>query len=173
MRGMGMTASEYWKVILVETWKAAWSKTRSWAALWAIVIGATGLYLYAVEDWRPLLAWIVPLGLLILFFLGYLPLVIYRTHRNLERRLETGAPDGPVGKFFHTFLPGDDSYQYQGEVLRESNGRLFVRLYDTMGDPSTQQFLTDGQVASARFYDTADEWRDAGERMNRRAARRF
>jgi hypothetical protein len=59
MRRMGMTASEYWRVILVETWKAAWSKTRSWAALWAIAIGATGLYLYAVEDWRPLLAWIV------------------------------------------------------------------------------------------------------------------
>ena len=67
--------------------------------------------------------------------------------------------------------PGDDTFQFQGEVLRESNGMLFVRLYDTMGDPSTQQFLSDEQVASARFYDTAEEWRGEGERLNRQAAR--
>ena len=117
-----------------------------------------------------LLAWSVPLGLLALFLASYVPVVIYRAHHRLEGQVETGAVT-LVGKFFHTFRPGDDTFQFQGEVLRESNGMLFVRLYDTMGDPSTQQFLSDEQVASARFYDTAEEWRGEGDRLNRQAAR--
>lgn len=80
------------------------------------------------------------------------------------------AQDGLlVGKFFHTFRDGDDTFQFQGEVLREENGRLFVRLYDTLGYPSVQQYLTDEQTRSARFYDTPEEWREEGERLNRRA----
>ena len=170
MRRMAMTASEYWTMIFAEAWKAAWSKARSWAALSAIPIGAIGFYLSAVEQWRPLLAWSVPLGLLALFLASYVPVVIYRAHHRLEGQVETGAVT-LIGKFFHTFRPGDDTFQFQGEVLRESNGMLFVRLYDTMGDPSTQQFLSDEQVASARFYDTAEEWRGEGDRLNRQAAR--
>ena len=89
----------------------------------------------------------------------------------LQLRKEPKAnPVTLVGKFFHTFQPGENTWQYQGQVLREENGRLFVQLYEPMlGEASTQQFLTQAQADSARFYDSEDEWRDEGYRMNRKA----
>jgi hypothetical protein len=82
------------------------------------------------------------------------------------------APLTLVGKFFHTFHPNGD-FQYQGQVLREENGRLFVQLYGPLfGEASTQQFLTYAEAASARFYDADDEWREEGQRLQRRDANR-
>ncbi|MBI2829174.1 MAG: hypothetical protein HYX77_07895 [Acidobacteria bacterium] len=102
-------------------------------------------------------------------FLSIICLVVYAVLWLIERRTPP-VQMTLVGKFFHTFRSGDTTWQYQGRVLREENGRLFVQLYEVVaGMASTQQFLTDEQAASARFYDSEEEWREAGERMNRQS----
>lgn len=157
--------------MFARAWLAAWARTRSWAALLAIAVGVAALYIGTVERLRPQLAWIVPLVILIALMTWYLPKTIVDLYRELEHRVDVRA-GGLAGKFFHTFH-ANGPLQYQGQVLREENGRLFVQLYEPLfGEASTQQFLTDEQVASARFYDSDDEWRSEGERFQRRDAPR-
>lgn len=81
-----------------------------------------------------------------------------------------------VPVFFHTFVNG--KWQYQGHVIRMvSPGALRVQLYSAVdGWPGDERIIA---LSSCewRFFDTAEEWRNAGQQMhneffrNARAAR--
>jgi hypothetical protein len=72
---------------------------------------------------------------------------------------EPETPRLPMdGKFFHTFHP-NGQLRYQGQVLREEDGRMFVQIFEPMfGEPTVQRYLAVEERETARFYDSREEW---------------
>jgi hypothetical protein len=66
-----------------------------------------------------------------------------------------------VGKFFHTFVDGKLSWQ--GVVTAEpAPGYFLVRLFEWLcGHPSDEELVPIAQMVGWKFYDSAEDWRDA------------
>lgn len=97
--------------------------------------------------------------------------VMVRKHdppaRIEEPSASPAAPPTMVGKYLHTFNEQGEQ-RYQARVLREDGNRLFVQMFSAMdGAPTDQRYLSDAEVATARFYDTHHEWIEAFHRLNR------
>jgi hypothetical protein len=71
-----------------------------------------------------------------------------------------------IGKFFHSFIDGKLSWQ--GVVKAEPvAGYFLVQLYEWLcGHPTDQELVPVAQMVGWRFYDDADDWRDAGDLGN-------
>jgi hypothetical protein len=122
---------------------------------WIRALGGAGLTLFSFVseslgvDVSPWIWRLIGLGLL-----GWSVVGAY--HDVGKERDEAVLSPTPTlfGKWFHTFTPAG-AVQFQGTVLREEDGRLFVQLFDfVLGDPSTQRYLSENERQSAAFYDS-------------------
>jgi hypothetical protein len=79
------------------------------------------------------------------------------------KKQETPKTDSLIGKFFHNFVCGKISWQ--GRVTAEPTpGYFLVQLYDWFsGGPTDMEIITIDQMVGWRFYNNADDWREAGD----------
>ncbi len=73
------------------------------------------------------------------------------------------------GKYFHSYVDdsGSVTRHWQGLVLREQDSQLLVQLFSWLGgDPTYTRLVPTSQVIEEqwRFYDSVEEWREAGNR---------
>lgn len=79
--------------------------------------------------------------------------------------------DALVGKFFHTFTGSE--LCWQGVVTAQpAPGFFLVQLFEWMcGTPSDKQLIPVAQMVGWKFYDNADDWKDAAGRGTERGNR--
>ena len=102
-------------------WQSALLLAKGIARHWLQALG--GALMAVVGLVSQIRSWIVPPGVwLALSGVLFLWAILETVH---ELRLRLPTEPSLVGRFFHTFHPSG-TFQYQGEVLREKDGRLFV-----------------------------------------------
>src|SRR5262249_16033486 len=121
---MAQTWSRYWRMIWAKAWTAAWSRARSWSALRLIGVGIISVYFAVPNDLRARLASLIPLILVVILLFVFIPMAIYQSYSELQRKLGASG-DELVGKWFHT-LNAENQIQFQGKVLENRNGRFFI-----------------------------------------------
>ncbi len=84
---------------------------------------------------------------------------------------QTPKQDGLVGKFFHTFVDGQISWQ--GLITGEpASGYFLVQLFEWLcGGPSDKRLIHVSQMVGWTFYDEADDWRHEADMKTYRAKR--
>lgn len=69
-----------------------------------------------------------------------------------------------IGKFFHTFT-SEGKIRFQGVVTAEpAHGYFLVQYFDWfIGSRSDKEIIPISQMVGWKFYDDADDWREAGD----------
>jgi hypothetical protein len=68
------------------------------------------------------------------------------------------------GKFFHT-VDENGEVALQGIVLGRSNGRVIVKLFSWItGAPVSEETFTELETEQWKFYQTENQWVDAGDK---------
>jgi len=87
-----------------------------------------------------------------------------RSPRNKQQKEE----DPLIGKFFHSFTK-DRKISWQGQVIahRVRKDLYLVQLFEWLfGEPSAKELVPVEAMVGWSFYDSAEEWREAGERKS-------
>ena len=93
-----------------------------------------------------------------------------RSARTKQRRTKQRRTKDPlIGRFFHSFTK-DRKVSWQGQVVaRVPDKDLYlVQLFEWLfGEPSAKELVPVEGMLGWSFYDSAEEWREAGERRSR------